>query len=107
MGGLSVLVIIVILLLCVRVLQTNNKGQERYTRFECGFEAITNTRRPFSTRYYLLVIVFLIFDVELCLLLPYVSAYFNMRQSSPLIWVSIIVILLAGIFHELNENSIT
>ena len=42
----------------------------KLTPFECGFEAFNSARIPFSMKFYIVVIVFLIFDVEIAVLLP-------------------------------------
>ena len=43
---------------------------ERLEAFECGFEAISRARSPFSLKFFMVVIIFLVFDVEVVLVLP-------------------------------------
>ena len=75
--------------------------REKISPFECGFTPKINARMPFSIRFFLLALVFLIFDVELVLIFPYllvmVSGALILRSG---VLISFIVILLLGVFHE-------
>nr|YP_010853505.1 NADH dehydrogenase subunit 3 [Tritonia iocasica]WGM82643.1 NADH dehydrogenase subunit 3 [Tritonia iocasica] len=80
---------------------------EKLTPFECGFDPLSKMRSPFSTRFFLLVVLFLIFDVEIALLFP-VLASFSAEASYPLLisMGSFLLILLIGMFHEWNEGAL-
>ena len=75
--------------------------------FECGFSPKFNARLPFSIRFFLIALIFLIFDVELVLLFP---AILRLRQLSSIKSLSLIltllVILLLGLIHEWNQGSL-
>lgn len=79
--------------------------REKISPFECGFTPKINARIPFSIRFFLLALVFLIFDVELVLIFPYllvmVSGNLVLRSG---VLISFIVILLLGVFHEWNQG---
>nr|QFG38867.1 NADH dehydrogenase subunit 3 [Taron dubius] len=81
--------------------------REKSSPFECGFDPIKSARLPFSLRFFLLAIIFLIFDVEIVLLFP-VLASMGMSFSLSLVLGSFIflVILTLGLFHEWNEGSL-
>lgn len=78
------------------------------TPYECGFDPVGSARTPFSLRFFLLAILFLIFDVEVALLFP-VVAVVN-RLNFPAIGIMslfiFILILLAGLYHECQEGSL-
>lgn len=81
--------------------------REKASPFECGFDPKSSARVPFSVRFFLLAVIFLIFDVEIALLLPYpfvaVKAY---RLSGFFAAVVFIIILVGGLLHEWYEGSL-
>nr|ABJ55904.1 NADH dehydrogenase subunit 3 [Thuridilla gracilis] len=81
--------------------------EEKMTPFECGFDPLSKMRTPFSTRFFLLVVLFLIFDVEVALLFPVLSA-FMASSSIEILFVILmfVAILLFGMFHEWNEGAL-
>nr|YP_009502968.1 NADH dehydrogenase subunit 3 [Nassarius hepaticus]AND76353.1 NADH dehydrogenase subunit 3 [Nassarius hepaticus] len=81
--------------------------REKNSPFECGFDPIKSARLPFSLRFFLLAIIFLIFDVEIVLLFP-VLASMASSFSFPLMTGTFIflMILVLGLFHEWNEGSL-
>nr|YP_009445804.1 NADH dehydrogenase subunit 3 [Hypselodoris apolegma]ATX68392.1 NADH dehydrogenase subunit 3 [Hypselodoris apolegma] len=80
---------------------------EKLTPFECGFDPLSKMRSPFSLRFFLLVVLFLIFDVEIALLFPVLSIFLtklSFMVSSA--FIMFILILLFGMFHEWNEGAL-
>nr|YP_010373167.1 NADH dehydrogenase subunit 3 [Aldisa cooperi]UPI11636.1 NADH dehydrogenase subunit 3 [Aldisa cooperi] len=80
---------------------------EKLTPFECGFDPLSKMRSPFSIRFFLLVVLFLIFDVEIALLFPALSMF--MTSTSIMMTTALLVfliILLFGMFHEWNEGAL-
>ena len=82
-------------------------SKEKFSAYECGFESKTSSRTPFSIQFFLISILFLIFDVEIILIspIPFLSN-FNITYSSLLIRNLIIFILFIGLIHEWNEGSL-
>nr|YP_010429291.1 NADH dehydrogenase subunit 3 [Polycera hedgpethi]USQ67470.1 NADH dehydrogenase subunit 3 [Polycera hedgpethi] len=80
---------------------------EKLTPFECGFDPLSKMRSPFSTRFFLLVVLFLIFDVEIALLFPVLSIFStNMTILMTTALTLFLLILLFGMFHEWNEGAL-
>nr|APF47423.1 NADH dehydrogenase subunit 3 [Microgaster campestris] len=78
---------------------------EKNSPFECGFEPFESSRLPFSIHFYLIGILFLIFDVEIILLFPMLNSlkilnFMNWLYSSLLI----LLILYLGLEFEKNEG---
>nr|YP_007026901.1 NADH dehydrogenase subunit 3 [Metacrangonyx remyi]CCI69565.1 NADH dehydrogenase subunit 3 [Metacrangonyx remyi] len=83
------------------------KEREKNTPFECGFDPFKKARAPFSVRFFLVAIIFLIFDIEIVIILPvgllmnyYPTPYFA------LIVLAIVVILTMGLVHEWNQGAL-
>ena len=98
--------IIALLLLILALIAAGLSSTEKSTPFECGFDPLVGSRSPFTTRYFLLVIIFLIFDVELSLMFPVVSIAQLSGRISISMPLVVAVLILGGIIHEKNEGSI-
>nr|YP_009108308.1 NADH dehydrogenase subunit 3 [Cerion incanum]AIU94461.1 NADH dehydrogenase subunit 3 [Cerion incanum] len=74
---------------------------EKMTTFECGFDPLGPTRTPFSTRFILLMMFFLIFDVETVVALPllYSSLLFPQLHLGMYI-ITFFSVLIGGLFYE-------
>nr|YP_009440574.1 NADH dehydrogenase subunit 3 [Erpobdella japonica]ATG87481.1 NADH dehydrogenase subunit 3 [Erpobdella japonica] len=72
--------------------------------FECGFDPYSNARIPFSTRFFLLAIIFIVFDIEVVLLMP--TPLLSSNMSFMFIFYVLMMILFVGLIHEWNEGSI-
>nr|YP_009231561.1 NADH dehydrogenase subunit 3 [Dixella aestivalis]ALZ48582.1 NADH dehydrogenase subunit 3 [Dixella aestivalis] len=81
--------------------------REKCSPFECGFDPKSSSRLPFSLRFFLIAIIFLIFDVEIALILPMVMI---MNASHVYVWlltsIFFILILLIGLYHEWNQGAL-
>lgn len=79
--------------------------REKNSPFECGFDPKSSSRLPFSLHFFLITIIFLIFDVEIALILPIILI---VNYSNLLIWtitsIIFILILLIGLYHEWNQG---
>nr|YP_010956465.1 NADH dehydrogenase subunit 3 [Priacanthus arenatus]WMY89558.1 NADH dehydrogenase subunit 3 [Priacanthus arenatus] len=74
---------------------------EKLSPYECGFDPLGSARLPFSIRFFLVAILFLLFDLEIALLLP---LPWGDQLSSPLLtflWSSAVLFLLTlGLIYE-------
>nr|QIJ59990.1 NADH dehydrogenase subunit 3 [Agrypnus sp. YD-2019] len=81
--------------------------REKSSPFECGFDPKTSARIPFSLQFFLIAVIFLIFDVEITLLLPLIV---TMKTTNVISFLSItsifIIILLGGLYHEWKQGAL-
>ena len=86
----------------------DRKVWAKITAFECGFDPLKSVREPFSLRFYLIALLFLIFDVEIILIIPYISnSSFMYDNVGVLLYLRLLlVILVVGLFHEINEGNL-
>nr|AWH61897.1 NADH dehydrogenase subunit 3 [Aphrophora maritima] len=94
-----------ILLLMTVIFTTMSKksflDREKSSPFECGFDPMSSSRIPFSLHFFLMAVIFLIFDVEIVLILPITiimkySILLELFMSSMLF----MMILMLGLYHE-------
>uniref|UniRef100_Q6JGK2 NADH-ubiquinone oxidoreductase chain 3 n=1 Tax=Dendrocincla fuliginosa TaxID=183179 RepID=Q6JGK2_9DEND len=80
---------------------------EKLSPYECGFDPLGSARLPFSIRFFLVAILFLLFDLEIALLLPLPWATQLQSPLSTLIWTSTIIILLTlGLIYEWTQGGL-
>jgi NADH-ubiquinone oxidoreductase chain 3 len=98
-------VIVAVLLLLNVLLAANRPDSEKVTAYECGFSPIYGqTRSPFSIQYYLVGILFLIFDLEILLLYPLRLTLYSVSVYG--FWVAMIffTVLTLGFVVEISTG---
>nr|YP_009469776.1 NADH dehydrogenase subunit 3 [Eomantis yunnanensis]AVE15769.1 NADH dehydrogenase subunit 3 [Eomantis yunnanensis] len=105
MSMIVLLISSVVMFLTNLLSKKNIEDREKSSPFECGFDPISSSRLPFSLRFFLIAIIFLIFDVEIALILPMTIIPFN---SNITIWsltsILFLFILTIGLYHEWNQS---
>nr|UOU85038.1 NADH dehydrogenase subunit 3 [Procloeon bifidum] len=108
---ISMILFVLSIILCLLALVLSKKSymdREKMSAFECGFDPFSSSRLPFSLRFYLIALIFLIFDVELVLIMPLVVLY-NMVMIE--VWLSIsmifVFILLLGLYYEWSQGALS
>nr|YP_010463272.1 NADH dehydrogenase subunit 3 [Macropes harringtonae]UUJ37796.1 NADH dehydrogenase subunit 3 [Macropes harringtonae]WBV80546.1 NADH dehydrogenase subunit 3 [Macropes harringtonae] len=79
--------------------------REKMSPFECGFDPKSKARMPFSIQFFLIAVLFLIFDIEIAIILPMMV---TMKTSNLMSWTltasMFILILTLGLYHEWKNN---
>nr|YP_005088754.1 NADH dehydrogenase subunit 3 [Clupeichthys perakensis]BAL43616.1 NADH dehydrogenase subunit 3 [Clupeichthys perakensis] len=106
MSLLTSIITITALLSCILIivsfwLPQMNPDAEKLSPYECGFDPLGSARLPFSLRFFLVAILFLLFDLEIALLLPLPWAN---QLPDPMhtfsLAASILVLLTLGLIYE-------
>nr|WNG77932.1 NADH dehydrogenase subunit 3 [Elephantomyia inulta] len=107
MGLLIMMIAIIVMLLASFLSKKTIIDREKASPFECGFDPKSSSRLPFSLRFFLIAIIFLIFDVEIALILPMILI---MNIANLMAWtitsIFFILILLIGLYHEWNQGAL-
>nr|VFU78770.1 NADH dehydrogenase subunit 3 [Proasellus karamani] len=82
--------------------------REKASPFECGFNPTSTSRLPFSLRFFVIAVIFLVFDVEIVLLLPMSSSWEISNTSYwTLSYLLFLVILLIGTIYEWSYGALS
>ncbi len=80
--------------------------QEKRSSYECGFEPFSNTRIPFDIRFYLVAILFILFDLETAFLFPWAVSFRSLGWfgiGSMGIFLSILIV---GFIYEWKKGAL-
>nr|YP_588205.1 NADH dehydrogenase subunit 3 [Phaethon rubricauda]BAE92895.1 NADH dehydrogenase subunit 3 [Phaethon rubricauda] len=88
-------------------LAQTNPDSEKLSPYECGFDPLGSARLPFSIRFFLVAILFLLFDLEIALLLPLPWATQLQSPLATLTWASTMLLLLTlGLVYEWTQGGL-
>jgi NADH-quinone oxidoreductase subunit A len=74
--------------------------------FECGIESVGNARIPFSVKYFLVAILFVLFDVEVIFLYPWAVNFKDLGIEGMLKMVIFMALLLVGFFYIIKKKAL-
>nr|YP_009685241.1 NADH dehydrogenase subunit 3 [Corythucha marmorata]QDM37010.1 NADH dehydrogenase subunit 3 [Corythucha marmorata] len=107
MASMTLTLSIIMITLYLIINKKMNMERNKMTPFECGFDPKASSRLPFSTQFFLIGILFLIFDVEMVMILPMII---SLKTSNMLTWIlasyTIIMILIMGLYYEWKNGVI-
>ncbi len=88
------------------VLGRGRKDPEKLSPYECGFEAFEDTRMRFDVRYYLVAILFIIFDLEIAFLFPWAVALDQVGVFGLLAMGVFLAVLVVGFIYEWRKGAL-
>nr|YP_003345002.1 NADH dehydrogenase subunit 3 [Pythonichthys microphthalmus]BAI53166.1 NADH dehydrogenase subunit 3 [Pythonichthys microphthalmus] len=84
-----------------------NPDSEKLSPYECGFDPLGSARLPFSMRFFLVAILFLLFDLEIALLLPLPWGDQLPTTTQTFFWAtSILILLTVGLIYEWAQGGL-
>nr|AML25685.1 NADH dehydrogenase subunit 3 [Histeridae sp. BMNH 1274743] len=105
----SILIWILVLIMMTMASILSKKtiiDREKSSPFECGFDPMNSPRTPFSLHFFLIAVIFLIFDVEITLLIPMIQIMKLSSMTYLATLVSFILILVIGTLHEWKQGAL-
>nr|YP_002274308.1 NADH dehydrogenase subunit 3 [Parafronurus youi]ABY53355.1 NADH dehydrogenase subunit 3 [Parafronurus youi] len=107
MGSILIIITSIVMILASLLSKKSIIDREKSSPFECGFDPKSSSRLPFSLRFFLIAVIFLIFDVEIALLLPLIIL---LPLTTPSTWFYVgsffLLILIIGLYHEWNQGAL-
>lgn len=88
------------------LLKTNRPHKEKLSAFECGFEPFEDARMKFDVRFYLVAILFIVFDLEMAFLFPWATIVHKMSWSAFVAMGIFLLILLLGFIYEWKKGAL-
>jgi len=88
------------------VLGENRPGAEKGAPYECGFEAFESARMKFDVRYYLVAILFIIFDLEIAFLFPWAVVLESLGMVGFVAMFIFLGILVVGFIYEWKKGAL-
>ncbi len=79
---------------------------EKLSTYECGFEAFEDSRRKFDVRYYLVAILFIVFDLEIAFLFPWAVALDAVGTAGLVAMGIFLAILVVGFIYEWKKGAL-
>ena len=100
-GGLSLVMVAVSLIVSKR-----KPDPEKNAAYECGFDAFSDSRSKFDVRFYLVAILFIIFDLEVAFLFPWAVTLGKIGMIGFWSMVAFLVILTIGFIYEWKKGAL-
>jgi len=88
------------------ILARQNPYPEKLSAYECGFEAFGDARRRFDVRFYLVSILFIIFDLEVAFLFPWAVSLSHIGLFGFFSMIGFLAVLTVGFIYEWNKGAL-
>ncbi len=88
------------------LLGPSNPSADKLAAYECGFEAFENARMKFDVRYYLVAILFILFDLEIAFMFPWAVVYKDLGVFGFWSMFVFLAILVVGFVYEWKKGAL-
>ncbi len=88
------------------LLAPNRPDPEKLSPYECGFEAFEDARMKFDVRYYLVAILFILFDLEIAFLFPWAVVLPDIGFEGFVAMMLFLLILVVGFVYEWKKGAL-
>jgi NADH-quinone oxidoreductase subunit A len=94
------------LLLSAVVIAIRRPDPEKVSAYECGFNAFDDARMKFDVRFYLVSILFIIFDLEIAMLFPWAAAFGGLSETAFWSMMVFLAVLTIGFAYEWKKGAL-
>jgi NADH-quinone oxidoreductase subunit A len=94
-------------LVATHILGPIRKGKRKDETFECGIEVVGNARVPFSVKYFLTAILFVLFDVEVIFFYPYAVNFLEMGWTGFYAVLVFVGFFFCGFYYVIKKGGVT
>ena len=94
------------LLLAPFIIAYQNPDAEKLSAYECGFNAFDDARMKFDVRFYLVSLLFIIFDLEVAFLFPWAVAFKDVGAFGFWSMIAFLVVLTVGFIYEWRKGAL-
>jgi NADH-quinone oxidoreductase subunit A len=98
------IIVIVLKTITKKIREKQKIEKSKKSPFECGFQSPTHNRLPFSRQFFIVIILFLVFDVEIRIIIPYPTEEKNKRRKVTIILF--VVVLVIGLLYEWKKGKL-
>lgn len=88
------------------ILAPHRPNAEKLSQYECGFEPFEDSRFKFDVRFYLVAILFIIFDLEVAFLFPWAVVMKHLAWPGVIAMVAFLSLLLIGFIYEWKKGAL-
>ena len=88
------------------ILGPSNPNEEKLSPYECGFEAFEDARMQFDVRYYLVAILFILFDLEIAFLFPWAVVLREIGTFGFVAMLIFLAVLVVGFIYEWKKGAL-
>lgn len=88
------------------LLGPKRKSKIKLDSFECGIESEGNARIPFAIKYFLVAILFVLFDIEVIFMYPWAVNFKELGMLGVIEVFSFIILLLVGFYYMLSKKAL-
>lgn len=96
----------IVLMLAAAVIAVRNPDPEKVSAYECGFNAFDDARMKFDARFYLVAILFIIFDLEVAFLFPWAVSFAGLTDVAFWSMMVFLVVLTVGFVYEWKKGAL-
>jgi len=98
--------LIILIRVVTKYLGTDKQKRGKYETYECGVPLLGSSRERFSVKFYLVALLFVLFDIEIVFLLPYAVSYKKLGMEGFLGVLAFVAVLGIGLLYILRRRAL-